>query len=151
MNIIYENTYYSWSYCLPSLRAFLSVRFKKIGNVPYDRLKHWDLQCTVLYFYAKFLQYNCFLIDVRTLHNLFILLFSTSQVVQLMILDCKRAVSLLIQHRDTISPAEVIGRLLGASKNCDHRYFLHLYLHSLFEFDLNAGKEFHDLQVIFVY
>lgn len=64
-----------------------------------------------------------------------------------MILDCKRAVTLFIQHRDIISPSEVVTQLLGASKKCDNRYFLHLYLHSLFEIDLNAGKEFHDLQV----
>ncbi|XXG60295.1 hypothetical protein AAC387_Pa04g2238 [Persea americana] len=69
------------------------------------------------------------------------------KVVQLMILDCKRAVSLLIHHRDLIAPSEVVSQLLGASKKCDHKCFLHLYLHSLFEVSPNAGKEFHDLQV----
>ncbi|KAJ0963912.1 hypothetical protein J5N97_029034 [Dioscorea zingiberensis] len=69
------------------------------------------------------------------------------KVIQLMILDCKRAVTLFIQHRDIISPSEVVAQLLDASKKCDNRYFLHVYLHSLFEIDLNAGKEFHDLQV----
>ncbi|XP_058097967.1 vacuolar protein sorting-associated protein 41 homolog isoform X2 [Magnolia sinica] len=69
------------------------------------------------------------------------------KVVQLMILDCKRAVPLLIQHRDLITPSEVVSQLLSASKKCDHRYFLHLYLHYLFEANPNAGKEFHDLQV----
>ncbi|XP_077247070.1 vacuolar protein sorting 41 [Tasmannia lanceolata] len=69
------------------------------------------------------------------------------KVVQLMILDCKRAVSLLIQHRDLITPSEVVSQLLASSKKCDNKYFLHLYLHSLFEINPNAGKEFHDLQV----
>ncbi|EHA8589217.1 vacuolar protein sorting-associated protein 41 [Cocos nucifera] len=69
------------------------------------------------------------------------------KVVQLMILDSKRAVSLLIQHRDIISPSEVVRQLLHASKKCDNRLFLHLYLHSLFDIDSEGGKEFHDLQV----
>ncbi|ONK67221.1 uncharacterized protein A4U43_C06F17810 [Asparagus officinalis] len=36
---------------------------------------------------------------------------------------------------------------MGAIKKCDSKYFLHLYLHSLFVVDPNAGREFHDLQV----
>ena len=71
------------------------------------------------------------------------------QVVQLMILDSRKTVSLLIQHRDIIPPAEVVGQLLGASKKCDNKNFLHQYLCSLFEVDPNAGKDFHDLQVTF--
>ncbi|ONK76774.1 uncharacterized protein A4U43_C03F31990, partial [Asparagus officinalis] len=69
------------------------------------------------------------------------------KVVQLMILDSKKAVSLLIQHRDIIPPSEVVRQLLGAIKKCDSKYFLHFYLHSLFKVDDNAGREFHDLQV----
>ncbi|RVX19933.1 Vacuolar protein sorting-associated protein 41-like [Vitis vinifera] len=69
------------------------------------------------------------------------------QVVQLMMLDCKRAVPLLILHRDFITPSEVVSQLLDASKKCDSRYFLHLYLHALFEVSQHAGKDFHDMQV----
>ena len=69
------------------------------------------------------------------------------KVVQLMMLDCKRAVPLLIQHRDLISPQEVVKQLLNADVKCDCRYFLHLYLHSLFEVNPHAGKDFHDIQV----
>ncbi|OVA17911.1 Clathrin [Macleaya cordata] len=69
------------------------------------------------------------------------------KVVQLMMLDGKRAVSLLIQNRDLIPPVEVVPKLLDASNKCDSRYFLHLYLHSLFETSPHAGKDFHDMQV----
>ncbi|RRT69081.1 hypothetical protein B296_00025127 [Ensete ventricosum] len=65
-----------------------------------------------------------------------------------MILDSKRAVHVLILHRDFIPPSEVVGQLLGASKKCDEKSLLHLYLHSLFEIDPQAGKEFHDLQAV---
>ncbi|OMO90342.1 hypothetical protein COLO4_19230 [Corchorus olitorius] len=69
------------------------------------------------------------------------------KVVQLMMLDCKHAVSLLIQNRDLITPSEVVSQLLSAGNKCDSRYFLHLYLHSLFEVNPHAGKDFHDMQV----
>ncbi|KAK9279527.1 hypothetical protein L1049_013206 [Liquidambar formosana] len=69
------------------------------------------------------------------------------KVVQLMMLDCKRAVHLLIQHRDFITPSEVVSQLLNARNNCDTRFFLHSYLHSLFEANPHAGKDFHDMQV----
>lgn len=69
------------------------------------------------------------------------------QVVQLMMLDCKRAVPLFIQNKDLIPPAEVVSQLLAARNKCNARYFLHLYLHSLFEANSHAGKEFHDMQV----
>lgn len=72
------------------------------------------------------------------------------QVVQLMMLDCKRAVPLLIQNRDLISPPEVVKQLQNAGDKCDYRYFSHLYLHSLFEVNPHAGKDFHDMQVGFV-
>ncbi|XP_020596717.1 vacuolar protein sorting-associated protein 41 homolog [Phalaenopsis equestris] len=68
-------------------------------------------------------------------------------VVQLMMLDSKRAVLLLIHHRDIILPFEVVEQLLNVHESYDTKYFLHLYLHSLFEIDVNAGKEYHDLQV----
>ncbi|XP_073011981.1 vacuolar protein sorting-associated protein 41 homolog [Typha latifolia] len=93
--------------------------------------------------YADLLNPGIFdFIDKHNLHDAI-----NDKVVNLMILDSKRTVVLLIQHRDIIPPAEVVGQLLRASKKCDNRYFLHLYLHSLFEVDINAGKEFHDLQV----
>lgn len=69
------------------------------------------------------------------------------KVVQLMLLDSERAVSIFIQHKDVISPADVVGRLLGSSSKTDIRHVLHIYLHTLFEIDPNVGWEFHDLQV----
>ncbi|XVF05278.1 hypothetical protein REPUB_Repub05bG0158000 [Reevesia pubescens] len=69
------------------------------------------------------------------------------KVVQLMMLDCKHAVSLLIQNRDLITPSEVVSQLLSSGNKCGSRYFLHLYLHSLFEVNPHAGKDFHDMQV----
>ncbi|KAH0667020.1 hypothetical protein KY285_028226 [Solanum tuberosum] len=69
------------------------------------------------------------------------------KVLQLMMIDCKRAVLLLIQQRDLIPPSEVVSQLIAARDKCDYRYFLHLYLHSLFEVNLHAGKDYHDMQV----
>ncbi|KAG2670901.1 hypothetical protein I3760_14G108100 [Carya illinoinensis] len=69
------------------------------------------------------------------------------KVLQLMMIDCKHAVLLLIQKKDLITPSDVVSQLLNASNKCDPRYFLHLYLHSLFEVNPNAGKDFHDMQV----
>lgn len=63
-------------------------------------------------------------------------------------IDCKRAVPLLIQNKDLIAPSEVVSQLQNASNKCDHRYFLHLYLHSLFEVNPHAGRDFHDVQVV---
>ena len=73
------------------------------------------------------------------------------QVVQLMMLDCKHAVALFIQNRDFISSPEVVKQLLNADNNRDSRYFVHLYLHSLFEVNPHAGKDFHDMQVAFAF
>lgn len=67
-----------------------------------------------------------------------------------MIVDNKRTVHLLIQHCDIILPYEVVEQLLHTSKKCDKRYLLHLYLHALFEIDIHAGKDFHDMQVSFL-
>ncbi|CAK9150480.1 unnamed protein product [Ilex paraguariensis] len=69
------------------------------------------------------------------------------KVAQLMMIDCKRAIPLLIQHRDLITPSEVVSQLLAARVKCDSRYFLHLYLHALFEANPHAGRDFHDMQV----
>lgn len=69
------------------------------------------------------------------------------QVAQLMMIDCKRAVPLFIQHRDIISPSDVVSQLIAAKNKCDYCYFLHLYLHSLFESNPHAGRDFHDMQV----
>lgn len=64
-----------------------------------------------------------------------------------MMIDCKRAVPLLTQHRDSIIPSEVVSQLLAAGNKCNWRYYLHLYLHSLFEANQHAGRDFHDMQV----
>ena len=64
-----------------------------------------------------------------------------------MMLDSKRAITLLIQQRDLITPSDVVSQLLAAGNKCDFRYFLYLYLHSLFEVNPHAGKDFHDMQV----
>ncbi|KAH1047708.1 hypothetical protein J1N35_038492 [Gossypium stocksii] len=69
------------------------------------------------------------------------------KVVQLMMVDCKQAVNLLIQNRDLITPSEVVSQLLYTRNKCDSRYFLHLYFHSLFEVNPHASKDFHDMQV----
>lgn len=64
-----------------------------------------------------------------------------------MMVDCKRAVPLFIQNKDLIPPAEIVSQLLAARNKCDSRYFLHVYLRSLFEASPHAGKDFHDMQV----
>lgn len=69
------------------------------------------------------------------------------KVVQLMMLDSKRATSVLIQQRDLITPSDVVSQLLRAGDKCDFRYLLYLYLHSLFEVNPHAGRDFHDMQV----
>ncbi|KAL8130077.1 hypothetical protein V2J09_019232 [Rumex salicifolius] len=69
------------------------------------------------------------------------------KVVKLLMIDCKRTVSLLIQHRELIAPSDVVPKILRARDKCDSRYFLYLYLHSLFEVSPHDGKDFHDMQV----
>ncbi|XP_028115516.1 vacuolar protein sorting-associated protein 41 homolog [Camellia sinensis] len=69
-----------------------------------------------------------------------------ADVVQLMMIDCKLAVPLLTQHRDLITASEVVSQLLAAGNKCDSRYFLHLYLHSLFEANPHGRRDFHDIQ-----
>ncbi|RYR63978.1 hypothetical protein Ahy_A03g010145 isoform B [Arachis hypogaea] len=68
------------------------------------------------------------------------------KVFQLMMIDCKRAVPLLIQAKNLISSPEVVKQLQNADNESDSRYFLHLYLHSLFEVNPHAGRDFHDMQ-----
>ncbi|XP_074574083.1 vacuolar protein sorting-associated protein 41 homolog [Curcuma longa] len=83
-----------------------------------------------------------YFIEKHSLHDVI-----HDKVAELMLLDSKRAVNLLIQHRDLIPPSEIVEQLLGTSKKCDKRHLVHLYLHALFENDPQAGKDFHDLQV----
>ncbi|KAK6144309.1 hypothetical protein DH2020_021129 [Rehmannia glutinosa] len=81
-------------------------------------------------------------IDKHNLHDSI-----REKVAQLMMIDCKRAIPLFIQHRDLISPSDVVSQFIAAKNKCDYRYFLHQYLHSLFESNPHAGRDFHDMQV----
>ncbi|KAK4441239.1 Vacuolar protein sorting-associated protein 41 [Sesamum alatum] len=93
--------------------------------------------------YADLMKPDIFdFIDNHDLHDAI-----REKVAQLMMIDCKRAVPLFIQHRDLISPSDVVSQLRAAKNKCDYRYFLHLYLHSLFEANPHAGRDFHDMQV----
>jgi hypothetical protein len=93
--------------------------------------------------YAELLKPEVFeFIEKHNLHDAI-----HDKVVNLMILDSKRAIHLLIQHRDIIPPFEVVEQLLHTSKNCDKKYLLHQYLHALFETDIHAGKDYHDMQL----
>ncbi|XP_074358224.1 vacuolar protein sorting-associated protein 41 homolog isoform X2 [Apium graveolens] len=93
--------------------------------------------------YAELMKPNVFdFIEKHNLHDVI-----REKVVQLMMIDCKLAVALLVQHRHFITPSEVVSQILAAKNNCDSRYFSHMYLHLLFEADPHAGKEFHDMQV----
>ncbi|GAA0152915.1 membrane traffic protein [Lithospermum erythrorhizon] len=70
------------------------------------------------------------------------------KVAQLMMIDCKRAVSLLTQESVMISPSEVVSQLDATTRaNCDSRHLLFQYLHALFEVNPHAGRDFHDIQV----
>ncbi|KAF5744798.1 hypothetical protein HS088_TW07G00378 [Tripterygium wilfordii] len=93
--------------------------------------------------YADLMKPDIFdFVEKHNLHD-----FIHEKVVQLMMIDCKRAVPLFIQYRDLITPSEVVSQIMGAKNTCDTRYFLHLYLQSLFEANPHAGKDFHDMQV----
>ncbi|KAK9689968.1 hypothetical protein RND81_09G094900 [Saponaria officinalis] len=94
-------------------------------------------------FFADLLKPDVF--DFIERHNLHAAV--REKVVQLMMLDSKRATSLLIQQRDLIAPSDVVSQLLKAGDKCDFRYFLYLYLHALFEASPHAGRDFHDMQV----
>lgn len=71
------------------------------------------------------------------------------QALPLMQLDGKIGVALLVQHRNSVPPAEVVSQLQRAGTDSKYRQLLHLYLHELFEKDPNAGKDFHGLQVLY--
>eukprot|EP01018_Ginkgo_biloba_P020522 Gb_33564 [translate_table: standard] len=88
---------------------------------------------------------NPAIFDFIEKHNLYDALHD--KAVALMRLDSKRAVALLVQHRSLIPPSEVVTQLLKAGDDSTYRYFLHLYLHALFETDPNVGKDFHGIQV----
>ncbi|CAN4098954.1 unnamed protein product [Withania somnifera] len=93
--------------------------------------------------YADLMKPDLFdLIEKHNLHDAV-----SEKVVQLMMIDCKRAVLLLIQQGDLIPPSEVVSQLIAARDKCDYRYLLHLYLHSLFEANPHTGKDYHDIQV----
>ncbi|KAK2984130.1 hypothetical protein RJ640_006283 [Escallonia rubra] len=93
--------------------------------------------------YADLMKPDLFdFIEKHNLHDA-----TREKVVQLLMIDCKRAVPLLIQHRDLITPSEVVSQLLDSTSSSDSRYFLHLYLLSLFETNPHAGRDFHDMQV----
>lgn len=94
-------------------------------------------------FFADLLKPHVF--DFIERHNLHAAV--REKVVQLMMLDTKRATSLLIKQRDLITPSDVVSQLLKAGDKCDFRYFLYLYLHALFEASPHAGRDFHDMQV----
>ncbi|QHN98588.1 uncharacterized protein DS421_13g390830 [Arachis hypogaea] len=67
-----------------------------------------------------------------------------ADVVQLMMLDCKRAVPLLIQHRDLISPQEVVKQLLNADVELYADYdpkMLLPFLHSSQHYTLEKAYE----------
>ncbi|CAH9072753.1 unnamed protein product [Cuscuta europaea] len=70
----------------------------------------------------------------------------SEKVAQLMMVDSKRAIPLLIQHKDLIPPPEVVSQLAAGNKG-DSRHMTHLYLHALFETNPHAGRDYHDLQV----
>ncbi|CAO2813254.1 unnamed protein product [Amaranthus hypochondriacus] len=94
-------------------------------------------------FFADLLKPDVF--DFIERHNLHAAV--REKVVQLMMLDTKRATSLLTQQRDLITPYDVVSQLSKAGDKCDFRYFLYLYLHALFEASPHAGRDFHDMQV----
>ncbi|XP_028074583.1 vacuolar protein sorting-associated protein 41 homolog [Camellia sinensis] len=93
--------------------------------------------------YADLMKPDIF--DFLEKHNLHDAL--REKVVQLMMTDCKRAVLFLTKHRDLITASKVVSQLLATGNKCDSRYFLHLYLLSLFEANPHAGRDFHDMQV----
>ncbi|XP_024396785.1 vacuolar protein sorting-associated protein 41 homolog [Physcomitrium patens] len=69
------------------------------------------------------------------------------KVVPLMELNGKRAVQMLINQSDSIDATEVVSQLQKEDVKDKLREYLHLYLHSLFEKDPTAAKEYHGLQV----
>lgn len=68
----------------------------------------------------------------------------------MMRLNGKRAVQMLINQGNSIDAAEVVSQLQKEDAEGELREYLHLYLHTLFEKDPTAAKEFHGLQVLSV-
>ncbi|KAL8140404.1 hypothetical protein V2J09_006425, partial [Rumex salicifolius] len=77
-------------------------------------------------------------------HNLYD--YIPEKVLELMMIDCKETVALLIQRRELIAPSDVVPKILKARDKGSARYFIYIYLHSLFEVSPHAGKDFHDMQ-----
>ncbi|KAK1383911.1 Vacuolar protein sorting-associated protein 41-like protein [Heracleum sosnowskyi] len=65
-------------------------------------------------------------------------------VSKLMKTNCEKAVSLLMQHKELITPSNVGLQLTAAE---DGRYLLHRYLHSLFKANIFTGRICHEMQV----
>ena len=72
-------------------------------------------------------------------HNL--IEFVKDNVANLMEIDEKRAVKLLIGNLQIISVEHIVRQLLN------HRKQLHLFLYALFQKDPQAGQDFHEMQV----
>jgi hypothetical protein len=83
-----------------------------------------------------------------------------NKIVLLVQLDAQRAISLLVNHSEQITPAMVVSQLKEATSQAAQsqgpnsargtmkwRLWLHQYLHQLFEMSPNAGFEFHALQI----
>ena len=70
-------------------------------------------------------------------------LFSSvhDQIVELMQFQPKTATKLLLEHLDQVPVAVVVEKLRGEGR------LLHLYLHTLFQQNVHAGQDFHELQV----
>lgn len=69
------------------------------------------------------------------------------QVEYLMKMDTKRAIKLLIDHIEEISPQNVYDQIHAVESAETSRSFKHQYLHSLFEYNPEIGSQFHSLQV----
>ncbi|KAL5647363.1 hypothetical protein ACJX0J_041718, partial [Zea mays] len=132
---------------LPVLVPYIPIEIPQLSDTAYESLAELYVingqYEKALSLYAELLKPEVFeFIEKYNLHDAI-----HDKIVNLMIVDNKRTVHLLIQHRDIILPYEVVEQLLHTSKKCDKRYLLHLYLHALFEIDIHAGKDFHDMQV----
>ena len=62
-------------------------------------------------------------------------------------MDTKRAIKLLIDHIEEISPQNVYDQIHAVESAETSRSFKHQYLHSLFEYNPEIGSQFHSLQV----
>ncbi|XP_076944530.1 vacuolar protein sorting-associated protein 41 homolog [Bidens hawaiensis] len=120
--------------------SFMSDELKEASALLYEIDGQYEKAFAI---YADLMKPDIFeFIEKHNLHDVI-----REKVVQLMQIDHKRAVSLLVQYRDIITPAEVVSQLLASKTQCDSRYYLYEYLHSLFEVNPHAGRDFHDMQV----